>query len=120
MLYVEHKTTRQLAERLLAQVRQYGEKGFNLDDPDRGNDALRKATLDATDPRPHNLPLTQPLLLAEGRLGLRNLRPLSIGLSRQEYEVLVVNPGLARVACARRRPGGAVVGAEAVRGNLER
>lgn len=42
VLYVEQKTTRQLAERLLAQVRQYGEKGFNLDDPDRSNDALRK------------------------------------------------------------------------------
>jgi len=43
VLYVEHKTTRKLAEKLLAQMRQHGEKGFTLDDPDRGNDALRKA-----------------------------------------------------------------------------
>jgi hypothetical protein len=32
-----------LAEKLLSQMRQHGEKGFTLDDPDRGNDALRKA-----------------------------------------------------------------------------
>ena len=49
VLYVEHKTTRALAEKLLFQMRQHGDKGFNLDDPDRGNDALRKAKYLARD-----------------------------------------------------------------------
>jgi hypothetical protein len=43
VLYVEHKTTRQIAEKLLVGMRLYGAKGFELDDPDRGDDALRKA-----------------------------------------------------------------------------
>lgn len=43
VLYVEHKTTRRTAERLLDGMRRYGQDGFHLDDPDRGNDALRKA-----------------------------------------------------------------------------
>jgi hypothetical protein len=43
VLYVEHKTTRQTAEKLLDGMLQYGDKGFSLADPDRGNDALRKA-----------------------------------------------------------------------------
>jgi hypothetical protein len=43
VLYVEHKTTRQTAEKLLDGMRQYGDKGFSLADPDQGNDALRKA-----------------------------------------------------------------------------
>jgi hypothetical protein len=43
VLYVEHKTTREIAEKLAARMRQYGETGFDLEDSDRGNDALRKA-----------------------------------------------------------------------------
>ena len=43
VLYVEHKTTSQLAQSLLADMRRYGETGFGLDDPDKGNDPLRKA-----------------------------------------------------------------------------
>lgn len=43
VLYVEHKTTRDLAEKLVEKMRRYGEDGFTLEDPDRGNDALRKA-----------------------------------------------------------------------------
>ncbi len=43
VLYVEHKTTRQTAEKLLDRMCRYGDKGFSLADPDLGNDALRKA-----------------------------------------------------------------------------
>jgi len=43
LLYVEQKTTRAVAKKLLARMRQYGENGFEVDDPDRGDDALRKA-----------------------------------------------------------------------------
>jgi hypothetical protein len=43
VLYVEHKTTRALATKLLKRMRQYGDSGFSLDDPDRGDDPLRKA-----------------------------------------------------------------------------
>lgn len=43
VLYVEQKTSRSVASKLLARMREYGEKGFDLDDPDRGDDALRKA-----------------------------------------------------------------------------
>jgi hypothetical protein len=43
VLYVEHKTTRRTAESLVERMRQYGHAGFNLTDPDRGNDPLRKA-----------------------------------------------------------------------------
>jgi hypothetical protein len=43
VLYVEQKTTRAVAKKLLARMRQYGTNGFDLDDPDRGDDALRKA-----------------------------------------------------------------------------
>jgi hypothetical protein len=43
VLYVEQKTTRAVAKKLLTRMRQYGETGFDLDDPDRGDDALRKA-----------------------------------------------------------------------------
>jgi hypothetical protein len=43
VLYVEHKVTRQIATKLLGGMRKYGARGFGLDDPDRGDDALRKA-----------------------------------------------------------------------------
>jgi hypothetical protein len=43
ILYVEHKEKSITAEKLLDRMRHYGENGFSLDDPDRGNDPLRKA-----------------------------------------------------------------------------
>lgn len=43
VLYVEHTTTKLLADQLLNGMTKYGETGFGLDDPDRGNDPLRKA-----------------------------------------------------------------------------
>ena len=43
ILYVEHKEMPSFAEKLLDRMRYYGEIGFNLDDPDKGNDPLRKA-----------------------------------------------------------------------------
>jgi len=43
VLYVEHKTSRELATHLLEPMRQYGRIGFKLVDSDKGNDALRKA-----------------------------------------------------------------------------
>lgn len=43
VLYVEQKTTRHLAKKLVDRMRRYGDEGFTLEDPDRGNDALRKA-----------------------------------------------------------------------------
>jgi hypothetical protein len=43
ILYVEHKEKSATAEKLLERMRNHGETGFSLDDPDRGNDALRKA-----------------------------------------------------------------------------
>ena len=43
ILYVEHKEKSAFAEKLLEGMRYYGDTGFNLDDPDRGNDPLRKA-----------------------------------------------------------------------------
>ena len=43
ILYVEHKEKSAFAEKLLEGIRYYGDTGFNLDDPDRGNDPLRKA-----------------------------------------------------------------------------
>jgi hypothetical protein len=43
ILYVENKTKKEDAIRLLKGMRNYGKKGFNLKDPDKGNDYLRKA-----------------------------------------------------------------------------
>ncbi|HEV2057035.1 MAG TPA: hypothetical protein VGV06_17985 [Methylomirabilota bacterium] len=43
VLYVEEKTTRGAAEKLLSGMRRFGDAGFKLDDPDKGKDALRKA-----------------------------------------------------------------------------
>lgn len=43
ILYVEQKETASKARRLLKEMRRYGEAGLSLTDPDRGNDALRKA-----------------------------------------------------------------------------
>jgi hypothetical protein len=43
VLYVEQKTTSDVSERLLSRMRHYGTTGFRLDDPDKGNDPLRKA-----------------------------------------------------------------------------
>jgi len=42
-LYVENKAKKGQAISLLNKMREYGESGFNLDDPDVGNDHLRKA-----------------------------------------------------------------------------
>jgi hypothetical protein len=43
ILYVEHKVTAATARKLAAKMRAYGQAGFSLTDPDRHNDALRKA-----------------------------------------------------------------------------
>ena len=43
LLYVENKTKKEAAIRLLNRMRDYGKTGFNLKDPDKGNDYLRKA-----------------------------------------------------------------------------
>ena len=43
ILYVENKTKKEDAIRLLKRMRDYGKTGFNLKDPDKGNDYLRKA-----------------------------------------------------------------------------
>ena len=43
ILYVENKTKKDAALRLLKGMRDYGQKGFTLKDPDKGNDYLRKA-----------------------------------------------------------------------------
>lgn len=43
LLYVENKTTEAQARALLRKVQEYGEAGFSMDLPDRGNDPLRKA-----------------------------------------------------------------------------
>ena len=43
ILYVEHKEKSAFAVKLLKGMRYYGGSGFNLNDPDRGNDPLRKA-----------------------------------------------------------------------------
>jgi hypothetical protein len=43
LLYVENKVTAAQAKSLLRKMRQYGETGFDLNDPDKGNDPLRKA-----------------------------------------------------------------------------
>jgi hypothetical protein len=75
ILYVEHKTTRAVAEHILESMKRHGEIGFGIDDFDKGNDALRKAKYLVRDDR--------------------SLRPLYFGLSavgfkklfRVEYEV---------------------------------
>ena len=43
ILYVENKTKKEDAIRLLKRMRDYGKKGFKLKDPDKGNDYLKKA-----------------------------------------------------------------------------
>ena len=43
LLYVENKTEESTALRLLKHMKEYGKKGFSLDDPDRKNDPLKKA-----------------------------------------------------------------------------
>lgn len=43
LLYVENKTTAQQARSLLSKMRAYGEIGFDVDDPAKGDDPLRKA-----------------------------------------------------------------------------
>jgi hypothetical protein len=43
LVYVENKTKKEDALRLLERMREYGKTGFDLEDPDKGNDPLRKA-----------------------------------------------------------------------------
>jgi len=43
LLYVENKLKKEDANNLLNKMKEYGEKGFKIDDFDKGNDALRKA-----------------------------------------------------------------------------
>src|SRR5215470_14289085 len=43
LLYVEQKERKGTAQRLLGKVWEYGRRGFDLNDDDHGNDALRKA-----------------------------------------------------------------------------
>jgi len=43
ILYVENKTKKEDAIRLSKRMRDYGKTGFSLQDPDKGNDYLRKA-----------------------------------------------------------------------------
>lgn len=43
LLYVENKTKKEEAIRLLKRMREYGNTGFDLGDPDKGNDPLKKA-----------------------------------------------------------------------------
>jgi len=43
LLYVENKTKKEGALRLLERMKEYGKTGFDLEDPDKGNDPLRKA-----------------------------------------------------------------------------
>ena len=43
VLYVEHKTRLADVKKLLPAFIEYGRSGFDLDDPDKGNDPLRKA-----------------------------------------------------------------------------
>ena len=43
ILYIENKEKASSAVNLVKGMHEYGEKGFNLDDPDRGNDQLRKS-----------------------------------------------------------------------------
>lgn len=43
ILYVENKAKKQQAHHLLVRMRKYGESGFDIDAPDKGNDPLRKA-----------------------------------------------------------------------------
>lgn len=53
LMYVETKVTAAQAKVLLSKMRAYGESGFELDDPNKGNDPLRKAMyLFADDCRP--------------------------------------------------------------------
>lgn len=43
VLYVENKATKQGAIRLLKRMKEYGRDGFDLSDPDKGNDYLKKS-----------------------------------------------------------------------------
>jgi hypothetical protein len=43
VLYVENKAKKQQAHHLFIKMREYGELGFDIDAPDKGNDPLRKA-----------------------------------------------------------------------------
>jgi hypothetical protein len=43
LLYVENKATKQGALNLLKGMKEYGNSGFDLSDPDKGNDNLRKS-----------------------------------------------------------------------------
>lgn len=53
LMYVETKVTAAQAKSLLSKMRDYGNSGFELDDPNKGNDPLRKAMyLFADDCRP--------------------------------------------------------------------
>ena len=43
ILYIENKEKAAAAKKLIKGMREYGETGFDLDQPDRGDDALRKS-----------------------------------------------------------------------------
>lgn len=66
ILYIENKEKAQLAEKLVKGMREYGEKGFNLDDPDRGDDPLRKSKYIVKDD-------ARPLFLGISAIGYKQL-----------------------------------------------
>lgn len=66
ILYVEHKEKAALAKKLLEGVKYYGKTGFDLNDPDKGNDPLKKAKYLVKDG-------THPMFFGLSAVGYRKL-----------------------------------------------
>ncbi|MFC1577644.1 hypothetical protein ACFL36_01405 [Thermodesulfobacteriota bacterium] len=66
ILYIENKEKASSAVNLVKGMRDYGDRGFNLDDPDRNNDSLRKSKYIVKD----------------------NARPMFLGISAIGYKQL--------------------------------
>lgn len=81
VLYVENKVTKAQALRLLQKMQAYGEAGFNLNDPDKGNDPLRKAKYLVRDDR-------RPQYFAVSAVGFQQLFRIEYGEPENRFQLI--------------------------------
>lgn len=87
ILYVEQKREESLARSLLKKLEAYGRQGFSLEDPDKGNDALRKAKYLVRH-------AARPLFLGLSAPGFRRLFQVEYGDVGNQFGLIPVGESL--------------------------